>query len=340
MENQRHVKEIYTYPDGTTLLYYQQNLNKCTDVSVGFRIPRVSAPDNGEIIGVYNKNLVFYQTFDDRIKIPVIKPGLPHFVEHMIFSSLPDMEKQKIYDFFTKTNTCYNAYTSSDSLVAEFNCPSKFNKEVFQLFAKMIFRNTYNEADLENEKKPVYQELQMYLNPPKFSVINILYSNSNLLNSVDILGIDKKIIDSFDEKQMIRFVKTYFTRENMIISVVSDKSFEEIKTLCENCFVNIAPSIKETRVKTPMIAFSFEDNIICHKDRNSKTAEISLILRSNSDDETNSVYSVVEDFILNEFTGRLLTKLRNNDGLVYKSNFSLTTIATSSAVIFELSIFT
>ena len=78
-------KQVYTYPDGSTLIYYQQNINKCTDVNIGFRIPTIDIPTEDQNIGIY-KNLVFYMSKDPqntKIKIPLIKPGIPHFVEHM-----------------------------------------------------------------------------------------------------------------------------------------------------------------------------------------------------------------------------------------------------------------
>lgn len=320
----KHIKAKTVYPDGTTFIFYEQDLNKCTDVAIGFRIPRLDVPKKDEIVGVYKNKLVFYQDKDNLIRVPIIKPGLPHFLEHMIYSSLPNIPIDKIYNYFVRKNTEYNAYTTQDTVEVEFNCPSKFNDNMFLLFSNMIFRDSYNHKDLENEKKPVFQELQRDIDEGENEDLlsYLLYNNNDNLTGAEILGIDKKIIQSFDEKQLIKFTKTYFTKQNMIISVVSDRPFEEIKALVEKNFVEKAPSIEATKVVTPQPVYSFNaDTLYLLPNKNVNTANISFVLKGMPDYEQNEIYSPVEDFILNNFNGRLLKKLRSENGKVYAPYF-------------------
>ena len=331
-KKKKHEKKFYVYPDGTVLVYYEQNLKKTTDVVIGYRIPRVNVQAKNDLIGIYDcvnspNKLVFYQGADNNVRIPIIKPGLPHFIEHMIYSSLESISKEQIYDYFAKTDTRYNAFTTQDTLAAEFSCPSKFNKQVFALYSAMIYREKYNEQDLENEKGPVYQELEGVLDEHGIQseddlLYQLLFGNYDNLTAEEILGCDKKIIDSFDEKQMLKFIKSYFTKQNMIISVVSDRPFKEIKELCDKWFVDKAPSIEATRVVTPQPVYSFNnDELLLIADKNAKTANISFILKGIPDYEKNEIYSTVESFILNNFNGRLMKKLRNHNGKVYTPKF-------------------
>ena len=66
-----------------------------------------------------------------------------------------------IFDELTRTNTIFNAYTTEDYVKNEFNCPSKHIEKIFDLQSKLMFRDQYNLTDLNKEKKPVYQELEM-----------------------------------------------------------------------------------------------------------------------------------------------------------------------------------
>ena len=84
-EVKKHEKAVYYYPDGTTLVYYEQNLNKCTDVVVGWRIPRIDIPYTNEIPAIYKNKLVFYTDENGNVRIPLIKPGLPHFVPDVCY---------------------------------------------------------------------------------------------------------------------------------------------------------------------------------------------------------------------------------------------------------------
>lgn len=318
-------KQIYTFPDGTTLIYYQQNYNKCTDVNVGFRIPKLDIPYANECIGLY-KNVVFYMDAANPaapIRIPLIKPGIAHLAEHMFFTSLPDMKKEDLLKMLTKTNTEYNASTSQDFVKTEFNCPSKFVNEIFELESRMIFRDCYDADDLKLEKEPVYQELEMILDKDAPNILSFLNNNYETLQSSEILGIDKKIIDSITEKQLIRFCKTYFTRQNMIITCVSDLPFEKIKELCEKNFVEKAPSIIETKIYTPQRVYSFYNDVMyLYPNKKANTVSIYFMLKGTNDIERDELYSNIEDFILNNLNGRLCNKFRNQTGFSYTPYFN------------------
>lgn len=316
-------KHIYTFPEGTTLVYYQQNYNKCTDVNVGFRIPRINVPYENETVGIYKNKLVFYMDSAGRVRVPIIKPGLPHFIEHMFYSSLPDMKAEEIFDELTRTNTIFNAGTTENYVKNEFNCPSKYADRIFDLQSRLIFRKEYNLDDLKREKRPVYQELEMYKDSPSGATLEDMLTNTyDTLTAEEILGIDKKVIDTFTEQQMLKFCNAYFTRQNMIITCVSDLPFEQIKELCQKHFVNKAPSVKETKIETKNVEYDFfEDIEEFYPDKNQKTACIELCLKGSSDTEENDLYTNIENYIFNHLNGRLLKLLRDRYGLIYTANF-------------------
>ncbi|MGN1212532.1 MAG: M16 family metallopeptidase [Christensenellales bacterium] len=314
-------KQIYTFPNGSTLVYYKHNYNKCTDVNVGFRIPLIDIPNPNEVVGTY-KNVVFYMDENNNLRIPRIKPGIAHMVEHMFFTSLPDLPKSEIFNKLQRTNTIYNAETSQDYVKTEFNCPSKFVDEIFELESRLLFRDGYNKEDLDNEKKPIFQELEMVIDNKSTDVIDMLTNNMETLTEEEILGLDKLVIDSITEKQLIRFAKTYFTKENLVMTVSSDLPFEKIKELCEKNFVEKAPSIIETKITTPPRQYEFYNDIMyLTPSAESKTSTIEFILKGSTDYEKNDIFTNIEDFLLNSFNGRLFNKFRNNNGLVYTPAF-------------------
>lgn len=316
-------KHVYTFPEGTTLIYYQQNYNKCTDVNVGFKIPRINVPDETETVGIYKNKLVFYMTPDGRVRVPIIKPGLPHFIEHMFYSSLPDMKVNDIFDELTRTNTIFNACTTQDYVKNEFNCPSKFVDRIFDLQSRLMFRTEYDADDLRREKRPVYQELEMYKDAPSGpSLEDVLTSTYDSLTAEEILGIDKKVIDTYTDEQMLKFCNAYFTKENMVITCVSDLPFDQIKDLCQKNFVDKAPSVKETKIETNHVEYDFfEDIEEFYPDATQKTATIEFYLKGSSDTEQNDLYSNIENFIFNNLNGRLNQLLRAKYGLTYTAHF-------------------
>ena len=320
-------KQVYTYPDGSTLVYYQQNINKCTDVNIGFRIPTIDIPTEDKTIGTY-KNLVFYMSNDPQnpeIKIPLVKPGIPHFVEHMFYSPIKGMTAQEMAKEFTKTNTRHNAATTQHYVKTEFNCPSKFIEKIFSMESKMIFRNGYDHDYLEAEKKPVFQELELTLDEEKCgkSCFDIIMNNYATLIGSEILGIDKKIIDTFTESQLVKFGKTYFTKQNLVMTVVSDLPFEKIKSLCDKYIVSKAPSVPETKMGIPTMVYECKQDFqVLVKNEAQNTATIDFILQGTKNAEKNDLFSNIEDFILSDMNGRLYTKFRTEGGYAYTPIFS------------------
>ena len=320
-------KQVYTYPDGSTLVYYQQNINKCTDVNIGFRIPTIDIPTEDKTIGTY-KNLVFYMSNDPQnpeIKIPLVKPGIPHFVEHMFYSPIKGMTAQEMAKEFTKTNTRHNAATTQHYVKTEFNCPSKFIEKIFSMESKMIFRNCYDHDYLEAEKKPVFQELELTLDEEKCgkSCFDIIMNNYATLVGSEILGIDKKIIDTFTESQLVKFGKTYFTKQNLVMTVVSDLPFEKIKSLCDKYIVSKAPSVPETKMGIPTMVYECKQDFqVLVKNEAQNTATIDFILQGTKNAEKNDLFSNIEDFILSDMNGRLYTKFRTEGGYAYTPIFS------------------
>ena len=157
-------KKIYHYDNGATLIYYQQNLNKSTNFTIGFKLPSDDVPNEDEAIYRY-KNVIFYvNDFNkNEIRVPLIKPGLKHFLEHMFFHSSNEFERKEIYEYFRKSNTIYNAYTTQNCVVVECDCPTKYLKENMDIHSKMLLRKEFPEKDIEEEKKVVLQELNRTL---------------------------------------------------------------------------------------------------------------------------------------------------------------------------------
>ena len=314
-------KHVYKYPNGATLIYYQQNINKSTDATIGFKVPLVDIPLGEEYIYRY-KNLISYITPKGNIRIPLIKPGIVHCAEHMFFKNLPELKKEEIYKTFRKTDTNYNAFTTDNSVCVKFDCPSKFAGEIFELESKMMLRNNFSEKELNEEKKVIYQELQS--TGDNFnSIISHISATDSILTGSEILGMYKEVIDSITPNELKRFCRTHFTSQNLIMSVVSDLPFETIKELCEKNFVNKVPNIPESNVTVKPKTYLFDrDEELFFVDKKATTANIILMFKGSKNYEENEKMKYFEDFLLNNFTGRLIQKFRLENQLTYSPYFS------------------
>lgn len=315
-------KHIYKYPNGATLIYYQQNINKSTKATIGFKVPNVDIPNYNESIYRY-KNVIFYTDSEGGIRVPLIKPGVIHLAEHMFFKNLPTMKKEDMVNIFRKTDTLYNAHTSQDAVAVDFDCPSKFVEQIFDIQSQMMLRKNFNQTELEQEKKVVYQELQRSLDLDlEEPVISYISNTTTILKNDEILGMYKDIIDSISPNELKRFCRTHFTQENLVMSIVSDLPFDKIKELCEKNFINKIPSVPNSKVQTQPRHYLFdEDCEIMLPNVAQKTASLNFWFKGSDNYEENQKFSYIEDYLMNNFSGRLMQKFRLNNQLTYTPEF-------------------
>lgn len=323
-------KRVYTYPNGATLIYYQQNVNKSTNATIGFKVPMVDIPYASESIFRY-KNVITYWDQDGKIRVPLVKPGIIHCAEHMFFKNLPKMKKEEIYKTFQRTDTIYNAHTTQESVCMEFDTPTKFVEEIFSLYSDMMLRNKFDQKELNEEKEVIYQELQQSLDYDRQHPILAYFKNNySHLTGSEILGMYKDIIDSISPNELKRFCRTHFTTENLIMSVVSDLPFEEVKKLCDKYFVEKIPSIPESKVILQPKRYNFDRDqmmLIPSKKQDSKTVTLEFVFKGSNDYETNEKFSYVEDYLFNGFTGRLFKTFRLKNQLTYTPFFNNVNLA-------------
>lgn len=316
-------KQIYKYPNGATLIYYQHNINKSTNAIIGFKVPHVDIPTEQESIFRY-KNVISYWDPDGNIRIPLVKPGIIHCAEHMFFKNLPNITKEEIFSILRKTDTRYNAGTTQDFVEIDFDFPSKFAKEIFEIESKMILRKQYTQKELNEEKEIIYQELQRSLDLDADSILDsYLKNNYSHITSAEILGMYKEIIDSITPNELKRFTKTHFTSENLIVSVVSDLPFETIKMLVDKNIIENVSSIPDSNVKLQELSYNFsgDTEIIIPSSKDLKTATILFAFKGKNNFEEDEKFAYLEEYIFNDFNGRLMQKFRQENQLTYTPLF-------------------
>lgn len=338
-----HEKGFYVYKNGTPVAYYQQNLNKTTTASIGFRVPKIDVPYQDEKVCVYNGEIFYLSAEQDETtgklvlnaRKPIILPGIWHKAEHVTYTnSLPELDRHEIQDFFKRTNTICGAETTQEYVKYDINCPTKYLEEVFELLSKRIFRDFFNEAEFRAENRPIYQELEMGLD--EITPLSFIDGEGRLTIS-DIVGIDKKVIESISSKKVLQAIKSYFTKENMIITVASDLPYSQIEPLIKKYFIDKAPSIPETKQQHQQDIFKFNGDFqICEQDPTKNTVTIDYIIKGSVDYQTNEMFTEIENFILNSFNGRLLNIFREQKGFTYTPMFISQKIPGMSLKTFEV----
>ena len=207
--------KFYKFDSGLTVLYEHNKINKSTSIEISF--------DCGA-------------RCDDKL------PGLSHFCEHMFFTGTNALTKQDVtkryYDFIN-----VNAYTTNTEIVFTGNIITNKLSQYLSVVADMICNSAFKPKAVEDEKKVVVQEILQYADNPirtaeklfYYEIYGLEHLKNGVLGSVDT-------VNQIQCKDVKKYVKKYFVKNNCTISIVSPLSFNNVKQIIKKHFDEFMPS--------------------------------------------------------------------------------------------------
>ncbi len=290
---------IHKFPNGATLIYYKHNVNNTTQFLLGFL---GGASLDGEI------------------------EGTAHFLEHMLIKETPELSKEYLSKVFKDMDTVVNAYTTKDRIMLTADVPNRNLEKVCDLYSKLLFNKSFDAKSIDLERGAINEEINMYGDDcadnsyDNFTDIVLSQIIENW-NEIDILG-TKESIAKIDESVLREYIDNNFVSENLVISVVSNLEFDEIKNIFEKHFVEKAKSDKTKKITYKKTKYFSPSNYIFKlRNNNQKTVEINVAYMSRKYEKETHLYSYVEYYIFNDFAGRLLKEIRTKRGLAYSTDY-------------------
>ena len=191
-------------------------------------------------------------------KITVVPDGVAHFLEHKLFEQ-PDMN---IMDQYLALGASPNAATSFLWTYYYFTCTDNFD-QCFRLLMKFVQNPHFTKENVEKEKGIIAQEINMYRDEPEYVVsmnaIDLMYHNNPIKK--DIAGTVESIQEITPEILELCH-KTFYSPDNMAITVVGDLEPEHIVHLAEEGFAGARPCSS-----VPTILFDEEPKSIVAKEK-------------------------------------------------------------------------
>lgn len=287
---------IHKFDNGVTLVYYKHNVNNTTQFLVGF---------------------LGGAKLDKKI------PGTAHFLEHMLIKETPELSAEYLSKSFKDMDTVVNAFTTKDKIMLTADVPNRNLQKVCELYSKMLFNNKFDAKSIDLERDAIIEEMNMCYEDDFTEFSNIVVSQIiKNYNKVNILGTVESIA-KIDESVLQNYIDNNFVSENMVISVVSNLEFDEIKEIFEKNFVAKAKSDKTKKVKFEKTKYFDPSNYIFKlRNNEQKTVEVNVAYMSRKYEKETHLYSYVENYIFNDFAGRLLKEIRVKRGLAYTTDYN------------------
>ncbi|WP_165767888.1 M16 family metallopeptidase [Virgibacillus indicus] len=239
--------------------------------------------------------------------------GISHFIEHMFFKGTKTRTAQDIAEAFDSIGGQVNAFTSKEYTCFYAKVLDTHKDYALEILADMFFHSTFDEEEMEREKKVVFEEIKMYEDTPDDIVHDLLarasYGEHPL--GYSILGTENHL-NTFNPDTLREYIKERYTPENVVVSVAGNVEESFINRIEE--YFGAFESSKE---HTDIIKPAFLANNI---ERNKDTEQAHLCLGFDGlEIGHENIYSLV---IMNNVLGgsmssRLFQDVREKQGLAY-----------------------
>ncbi len=181
---------------------------------------------------------------------PDEKRGISHFIEHNLFNGSKDLPPGEYDKKLTLMGGRTNAYTNTCETQYHLNLQllnDKSLEESIKLNAYQTQFPTFPKEQLEKEKEPVKQEIDMCSDNPLNKTWSLMFKNLFSFNSSsdDILIGTKDNINKLTRDDVIDYYNTWYTPDNAITVITGDVDVDETIKLVSK-YYNKKPDLSKT----------------------------------------------------------------------------------------------
>lgn len=257
-------------------------------------------------MGVWIRTGSAYETVENN--------GIAHMVEHMLFKRTQRRTARQIADETADIGGNLDAYTSKE-FTSYYVWVLKENlAQSIDLLGDMLTNSLFLDEDLEKEKDIVMEEIDMYKDSPEDVVHEVLQKSLWKNHPLGyLISGEKEVVAEFRGEDLRRFVKEYYTADNMIISIAGNICWEEVCGLLEEAFGKIPPAKDKHRLTIPVFR-----PCVYLEEKDIEQLHLNLAFDSiTSVSQERYAFSVLNAILGGGVNSRLFLKVREEMGLAY-----------------------
>ncbi len=242
-----------------------------------------------------------------------INNGISHLIEHMMFKGTNTRSAQDIAEAFDSIGGQVNAFTSREYTCYYARVIDTHKEHALEVLSDMFFNSTFDEVELEKEKKVVSEEIKMYEDAPDDIVHDLLskaaYGDHAL--GYPILGTDNHL-QSFTREDLFEYKKKYYNPANVVVSVAGNVDADFIKVI-EKQFNQFDNSNEPNKIEKP--SFLAQE---LTRSKDTEQAHLCFGYEGISiKDERYSSLAVLNNVLGGSMSSRLFQEVREKKGLAY-----------------------
>ncbi|MRR55303.1 MAG: insulinase family protein [Deltaproteobacteria bacterium] len=240
--------------------------------------------------------------------------GASHFIEHLLFKGTPTRNALDIAREIDSVGGVLNAFTCREYVCYYAKVLDEALPKAVELLADIFLNSLFDQADIEKERKVVFQEIWMLKDNPD-SYIHDLFCQ-NLWKShplgMSIIGTEETV-GRISRETLLDFRNKRFCAEDIIIAVAGNVVHDDLMVLLEKLFSDVTPGAYAKNESTP--AYKKQINL-----NNKDLEQVHLCLGTKALPQNSPKRYV--GYIINTILGggissRLFQEVREKRGLAY-----------------------
>jgi zinc protease len=181
--------------------------------------------------------------------------GLAHYIEHMLFKGTPTRPPGSIDTVIEGFGGASSAFTSYDTTHYDFVVPVEHLREGVELLADLATHASFPPNEIENEKKAVFEEMNLVEDDPEKFLLRRLYAVSYSPHPYGrpLLG-ERAFIQKLTRPALVAFYRKHFVPKNMVLVVVGAVDPARVRPIVDATFGRIAAAPAPPREAPPVPA--------------------------------------------------------------------------------------
>lgn len=271
----------------------------------------------GPMTGVRSASLIFYYNIGSRYE-PAPIAGVSHFLEHMLFKGTtrrPD--PMTISEEIESVGGLLNAGTGRESTSYWCKVPSTHFDLAFDVLADMLRNSTFDAAELDKERKVIFEEIRSVQDIPEDLVHDLI---DQLIWGEDPVGREiagsEESVANIDRDAMVDFWTRNYSPDRLIVAAGGDVEHEHVVELTERFFGDLRPSDEIDRYIPATVGQERQQVLLVN--RETEQAHVCVGFPALSyHDERRHAQAAIEAILSAGMSSRLFQEIRERRGLVY-----------------------
>jgi len=243
--------------------------------------------------------------------------GYSHFIEHMLFKGTKRFSAAQISEAMDDIGAQMNAFTSKDMTCYYTKSASSDLEKCIDLLSDMYFNATFDEDELQREKKVVIEEIDMGNDNPEDVCQDLLCEAAYNCQKMGqtIVG-NAQNIEYSDRHSILEFKNKYYVASNTVISVAGNFDTDQLDKLIERYF---EPYFLQNCTEVEDEEHSLHTSLFLHRFKDTEQAHVALAYDGVAilPEQDRILFSMMSNILGGGLSSRLFQTIREQNGLAY-----------------------